>query len=207
MKLNPEELTANGYELLDELGHLDIIPFVQRYLKMKTYYTVLYIAFNLLGFLMILLYFWLNYRAGEISISDGLMYISIGIGLSFTLIPIHEYIHALAYKLMGAKNTSYDANLKKFYFMAMADKFVASKNEFLFVALAPFTVISLFVLIPVLFVPASAALILLGIFLTHTAFCSGDFGLLSYFNYHKDKEIVTYDDKTNRISYFYGRNK
>lgn len=35
--------------------------------------------------------------------------------------------------------------------------------------------------------------------------CSGDFGLLSYFEYHKNKHVVTYDDVENQISYFYGK--
>ena len=34
--------------------------------------------------------------------------------------------------------------------------------------------------------------------------CSGDFGLLSYFEFNKDKQVVTYDDIENKISYFYG---
>jgi len=34
--------------------------------------------------------------------------------------------------------------------------------------------------------------------------CSGDFGLLSYFEYHKDKNVVTYDEIASNTSYFYG---
>jgi hypothetical protein len=45
----------------------------------------------------------------------------------------------------------------------------------------------------------------LSIYLTHTAFCSGDFGLLSYFDFNKDKEVVTYDDRAGKVSYFYGK--
>jgi hypothetical protein len=41
------------------------------------------------------------------------------------------------------------------------------------------------------------------ILFAHTAMCSGDFGLLNYFEFYKDKEIVTYDDVENKISYFY----
>jgi len=60
------------------------------------------------------------------------------LAIAFALIPSHEYIHVLAYKSKGAKNTSCDANLKKFYFMAIAYRFVANKKEFQIVALAPF---------------------------------------------------------------------
>jgi hypothetical protein len=35
--------------------------------------------------------------------------------------------------------------------------------------------------------------------------CSGDFGLLSYFDVHRDKEMVTYDDKAAGRSYFYAK--
>ena len=35
--------------------------------------------------------------------------------------------------------------------------------------------------------------------------CSGDFGLLNYFEFNKEKQIVTYDDVENKISYFYGQ--
>jgi len=48
---------------------------------------------------------------------------------------------------------------------------------------------------------------ILGILLIQTAFTSGDFDLLSYFEFHNDKEIVTYDDKSSKISYFYQKNK
>jgi RNA polymerase sigma factor (sigma-70 family) len=41
--------------------------------------------------------------------------------------------------------------------------------------------------------------------LAHAAMCSGDFGLLSYFEYHKTKQVATYDDVENKISYFYGQ--
>ncbi|MEO5947545.1 MAG: DUF3267 domain-containing protein, partial [Chitinophagaceae bacterium] len=80
----------------------------------------------------------------------------------------------------------------------------ANRKEFQIVALAPFTVITTILLISLFFAGQLWSLTILGILLTHTAFCSGDFGLLSYFDFHKDKEVVTYDDVENKISYFYG---
>jgi hypothetical protein len=43
--------------------------------------------------------------------------------------------------------------------------------------------------------------------LDHMGMCSGDFGLLNYFEIHKDKEVVTYDDLATGLSYFYHREK
>ena len=91
--------------------------------------------------------------------------------------------------------------------MAIADKFVANRKEFFIVALAPFAIISTTLIVLLLFSGQLWTFTILGVLLTHTAFSSGDFGILSYFDYHKNLEIVTYDDKANSISYFYGKQR
>lgn len=207
MKIKPEELPSNGYEMLDQLGHNELIPFVRKYLKKRTPISIFYTCCNILFASAILFWFWKCYGTGNFNLGDGFGNFAYGLAIAFTLIPLHEYIHVMAYKSQGALNTSYDANLKKFYFMALADKFVANKKEFYIVALAPFTVINSVLLICLLFTNQLWTFTILGILLTHTAFSSGDFGLLSYFDFHKEKDLVTYDDIENRISYFYGRPK
>lgn len=207
MKLKPEELTDNGYVLLDSLEHNELIPFINIYIKKRTRFSVIYWLSNLIFIASIIFYFWQNYGSDSFSFGEGLIHCSYGFAIAFLLIPIHEYIHVLAYKSQGADQTSYDVNLKKFYFMAIADKFVASRKEFQIVALAPFVTISTVLLFLLFFVGNLWTFTILGTLLIHTAFCSGDFGLLSYFDFHKNKEVVTCDDKENGISYFYGRIK
>jgi Putative zincin peptidase len=207
MKLSPEELADNGYILLGSLDHKKLIPFVNTYLKKWTRFSVIYLVSNLILIASIIFCFWQNYGSDNFNFGDGLMYFSIGFLIAFLLIPIHEYIHVLAYKSQGADQTSYDYNLKKFYFMAIADKFVASRKEFQIVALAPVVAITTVLLFLLFFAGNLWIFTILGTLLIHTAFCSGDFGLLSYFDFHKDKEVVTYDDKENGISYFYGKTR
>ena len=89
--------------------------------------------------------------------------------------------------------------------MALADKFVANKNEFGIVVLAPFISISMIFLLLLTIASYNWSLTILGILLCHTAMSSGDFALLCYFEFHRDKEVVTYDDVENKISYFYGQ--
>ena len=203
MNLKPNQLQQNGYVLLDSLEHKALIPFIQIYLKKKTFAVIFYWAANMLIFLIILLRLYQFYQPEKFKFGDAIGHLSYGFALAFCLIPIHEYIHVLAYKSQGAKTTSYDVNLKKFYFMAIADKFVANRKEFTVVALAPFVLISFAFLIVFLCVEPLWTFTILGILFTHTACCSGDFGLLSYFEFYKHKKIVTYDDKENGISYFY----
>ena len=130
-----------------------------------------------------------------------------GLLLTFALVPFHELIHGTAYKLLGAKKTSYDVHLKKFYFLAIADKFVTNKREFKIIALAPFLIISLTLLIVSVFMEEPWKVTIFTTLLIHSIACSGDFALLSYFEFNKEKEVVTYDDKENNVSLFYAREK
>jgi hypothetical protein len=207
MKITPEELADNGYVLIDNLEHKELIPFVRTYLKKRTPILLFYTFCNVVFAGIIIYWFWRNYGTDSFNLDNALTHFSYGIVIAFGLIPIHEYIHVLAYKSQGAKNTSYDTNLKKFYFMAIADKFVANKKELRIAALAPFVVITTTLIILSFFTSQLWTFTVFGVLLTHTAFSSGDFGILSYFDFHKEKDIVTYDDKENSISYFYGKKK
>lgn len=205
MKIRPEELTDNGYILLDKLEHNELVPFIRTHIKKRTKYSVFYylsnfIVFGLVGYLFIQ-----GYNLPDYSFGGRFTHFSYGLAIAFSLLPLHEYIHVLAYKSQGATNTSYDANLKKFYFMALADNFVANKKEFEVVALAPFIVITTTLTFLLFLVNTNWTLTISGILLAHTAMCAGDFGLLSYFEFNKEKQTVTYDDVENKISYFYGQ--
>jgi len=121
MKLSPEELTENGYILLDQLGHQELVPFIQTYMKKRTKFSVIYyicnlIIFGLTGYLLVL-----DFNSETYSFAAKFTGFSYGLALAFLLLPLHEYIHVIAYKINGAANTSYDANLRKFYFMALAE--------------------------------------------------------------------------------------
>jgi Putative zincin peptidase len=207
MELKPEELKEHGFILLDSLDHQQLIPFVQKYIKKNTTISWSYTIINIFFFSSIVYWIWSCIYIENIKFLDCFSYLSFGIFFVFLLIPIHEYIHVLAYKSQGAQQTSYDVNWKKFYFMALAHQFIADKTEFHIVALAPFVVITTILGLLLLLVNGLWHFTILGTLLMHTAACSGDFGILSYFYFHKEKDLVTYDDIENKISYFYGKPK
>jgi hypothetical protein len=205
MQISPSELTQNGYLLLDELDHKALVPFVQTYIKKHTWASFCYYLFNLLLFACLIYLFIHPFEGREFSFWQRFTHAGYGMLIAFALLPLHEYIHVLAYRSQGAKNTSYAANLKKFYFMALAHEFVANRKAFKIVALAPFLAISILLTVLLPFANPNWLIILSSALLMHTAMCSGDFGLLSYFEFHKDKEVVTYDDVEKKVSYFYGK--
>lgn len=205
MTIKPNELTGSGYELLNKLEHKELVPFIRTYIKKRTRFSVIYYLANLLALALVVIYFVCGHRLPGYDVGDRFNQFAYGLALAFALVPLHEYIHVLAYRSQGAKHTSIDANLKKLYFMAIADQFVANRKEFQTVALAPFLIINGGMLMLLFFTNTAWSLPITGALLAHTAMCSGDFGLLSYFDFHKHLEVVTYDDVQNKVSYFYGR--
>ena len=204
MKLKPQDLEKNGYELLCSLHHDELIPFLKESFQQKSNMVTWFNRWNIFLLFLICLLFLIDYfLAEDFKWGARFLYLSWGVLLSFLLIPIHEYLHSLAYRYVGARETSYDVNWKKFYFMAMADQFVANYKEFKIVALTPLVFISICFLVLLLFPIGLWKFAFLSLVITHSLFSSGDIAILNYFQRHRDKGLVTYDDKTKRMSYFY----
>ncbi len=120
-----------------------------------------------------------------LTIADGVIHFSMAFLFVALLIPLHEALHAFAYRLLGAKKTSFDVNLKKFYFIALADKFVTNRMELMFVALLPFAVISLSLVTIVFSVPITWAITVLVTFrciqrcVAETSPCSASLSIIT----------------------------
>lgn len=207
MNLAPSQLEENGFVVIDKLDHNELVPFIRKYLKTINLFSLSYYGFNLLFLVIFATKLVLLFSDPVQSKADIILKACLGITYTFVLLPIHELIHAVAYKWVGAPKTTFDANWNKFYFMAVADKFVATRREFILVALAPFTVISLFLALGLFLASALTSLTFASALLFHASCCSGDFGLLSYFEHHKDKEVVTYDDAEKKETWFLFRDR
>ena len=133
----------------------------------------------------------------------------LGIGLLFTfsvLIALHELIHVAAYKLIGAKNLSFGFIWHKFLFFVQSDYEVLNYKQFKFIALAPAVVVGIVSFLGmIIFYNQPPFFFFLPIFAFHSIFCSGDFGLLCFFQNRPELEIVTFDVKSEGKAYFYGK--
>ncbi|MCF6131872.1 DUF3267 domain-containing protein [Flavobacterium wongokense] len=207
MKLAPEQLEENNYVLLEKLEHTLFVQFIKTTFQKTTLYSVIYYLSILTAFCLLLTCCFYYYHTKALNIPMELLYGFIGAIAVIAIIPIHETIHLLVYKLTGAKNTSFDFNLRKFVFLAVADKFVVNEREMKIVALAPFAFITSTLMAIFFFTLPEIKIAILSAIMVHSALCSGDFALASYFNIHRDKEVVTYDDKENKVSYFFAKDK
>ncbi|MGY6561693.1 MAG: DUF3267 domain-containing protein [Luteibaculaceae bacterium] len=203
MRIKPAELDSKGYRLLQQLEHKELIPFVKHNLKKPTPISIFFHSAVLMLLIASLISVYLNIEIKKALIADVIFHYCFGFTIAFLVIPVHEYIHVLVYRYLGAKETSLDYNIKKFYFLALANNFVVNRMEFTLVALAPFVVLNSSLIISLFFVESLWQITLLSALLLHTAMCSGDFGLLNFFYISRNKTLVTYDDTLNKISFFF----
>ena len=202
MKITVEQLDQNEFKLLNAYGPEEVKPFIQSFLKKGTKATAFYVGANILTVLIILGCILLNKQSGL-----AFLYLLAGFIFAIGLIPFHEFLHLLAYKLLGAKKTALKSNIRKFYFIAIADKFVANRKEFQTVVLAPFAVITLGLLFLIVILNSLWMFAVLGTLFIHTIICSGDFALLSFLESNSSNEIITFTDEEKETIYFYEKPK
>ncbi|MBL0340653.1 MAG: DUF3267 domain-containing protein [Bacteroidetes bacterium] len=205
MQVSPKWFEDNGYKLHEVLYHQDLIPFVKNYILKKNIFTFGYLFLNLLFLLLLLTRIIFSLANFQLDFSNTFTFLGFGCALTFLLIPIHEGLHGIAYKMCGAPTVTFAANWKKMYFMAIADKFPIGRKPFLFVGLAPFVIISLLFIFLAATGSPQFQIMYFTVLLVHASMCIGDFALMSYFSEQGDKEVITFDDYENSLTYFYSK--
>lgn len=205
-RLQPDMLQNDpNYELLLVIEHSNLMPFLENYLFSKHRLMRMFWAYNILLFVALVIFAYNDIRNGHIGWTTLLQQFGWGIFLLFTVgIVIHEGIHGLAYKLCGAPKVNFGVNWKRLYFYAIADRFVIDRRQFIFVALAPFVVITLVTIIGILFSDVETRWVLWSVLFFHTNACAGDFAILTFYaQYQTFPNLLTYDDQSDGKSYFY----
>jgi hypothetical protein len=129
------------------------------------------------------------------------------VALFLIVLPIHEFIHGLTFKALGAPKVGYGISWKGGMIYAYAQEFPISMQELKKVAIMPFLVITSVLAILLFVLPAfKSGVVLIQIF--HTLACIGDFLLVKYAIKAAHKNHYTYDDILHeRKTYFYNKKK
>ena len=200
--------TDPGFKLLDKLHYDGIVEFATQYLRKRTRSIKAYLILIIVFFILQWSAFVYGIIVSEMNFISLLKQFLYGLIISMTIvIPLHELIHAIGYFILGARKIRFGAVLKHFAFYAVADDFVANRKGFIFLAISPFVVVSILNIFGFFFVHGYAGYTYISVLFFHATMCAGDFAMLSYFEYHKDKELYTFDDVKNKTSYFYYRKK
>lgn len=203
MNVSPDALSDLGYTLDKALPHDQLVPFVQTYCRKRNPYTIGYWAFNVgLGLLFLVLLF----RQPRAALATSLSQAALGMVLFLlVLLPLHEWLHGLVYKRVGASRVSFVAQWRQLVFYCLADRFVANSTELVVVALTPFVVINTLLIAGMALAAPPLFWTLFGALILHTGGCFGDVGMVSYFYTNRHRNPCTYDDAQLRTSFFFVR--
>ncbi|WP_109487007.1 DUF3267 domain-containing protein [Occallatibacter savannae] len=189
------------FEVIADVAHGDVISFVQPFIFQLSRIPVLYWLLNtaLLGFLV-----W-EWRRTSVPVLEAFSTVCLGMVLGFVvLLPIHEHIHGLAYRLCGANVVRVKYNLRRITALCEAPGAVVSGGHFVFVCLAPLFVLNPLLALPLLFLVKWKAIALVGgALLLHTGACSGDIGLVNFVWQHRGQRLFTYDDGELQRAFFF----
>jgi len=199
-KPTPEELQESGdYEKLQDLDHNEMVPFLLENLKNRNPVNAFF-KHGTMILIALILFVWIGRW------NTTLFFAGLGVGLIFTFtvgLILHELLHLLVYKILGAKKTRLKLLLDQGAVAAVADQFVVSEKEFYWLAFTPFAVLTIAGLIA-LFMTTGWVFYAVSFFLIiHTTACIGDFSLAGYMYENRHRTIYTFDDVENDKSYFF----
>jgi hypothetical protein len=186
-----------------ELDFNEMIPFVLSNIKKRGLFPLLYLFYNTASLIFII--FFVAYGINEGSMKAGKILGQIVAGIlvgSILVIPPHEILHGMAYRILGARKIRFGIDLRQFIFYVTADRFPISRKELAFLALTPFVVINIVVIGFTALWAQQFILFSSFILLSHNIMCIGDFAMIGY-AYSIKKELITYDDPQEKRSYFY----
>jgi len=199
-KPTPEELRElEKYKKLEDLDHNEMVPFILNNLKNHNPINAAF-KHGTMILIAVVLFTWI----GRWDASA--FFIGLGAGVIFTFtigVLIHELLHLLVYKILGAKKTRLKMLWSQGAVAAVADQFVVSEKEFYWLAFTPFVVlttaglVALFLTYGWVFYAASFFLVI------HTTACIGDFSLAGYMYENRGRSIYTFDDIENDRSFFF----
>jgi hypothetical protein len=189
------------YELLLELDHATIAGQIKKYLFSISLIALAYWGLNLLVFGWILLQWW---HAG-LSLLEGFPFVSLGMVTAWiALLPVHEHVHAAAYRIVGAHQVRVHYTLRTLSAYCVADGSVVGGRAFAWVCLAPFIILNTALLVVLLALPPGPLrLAFSGGLLLHIGATSGDVAFLNFVWRWRHRQIWTYDDDARAKSFFF----
>ncbi len=210
MRLAPKDLIDNPeFELLFRLEHKNAKAFVKEQLRHKSKLTKRYLWYQFSMATLLTALIFCGLILWYVKSAIAMLFVAGAFCFSFTLlIFFHEMLHGLAFLLLGFNKISFGGDLRKFVFYVQTDQQVISRQQFYILALFPLVIIKIMTVVAIVITIITHSpwfwfwMIIMAI---HSFFCAGDIGLLSFFNHNRDKELFTFDSKTEKSSYFYQR--
>jgi len=195
---------TNKYELIDVVKYNDLLPFLIKYIKPGSSVMWLFYLINIIFLVLVCYFIVCNFINHYITFLSLLNYFGLAGLITIASIPVHELLHGLAFKILGAGKLTFGANIRHFMFYVTSHRFVLNKAQFYFLALAPFVVVSVLCISFLFYESFTIRWIAANVLFAHATCCVGDFALMSYFQINcRNRKGYTYDDVPSMTSYFF----
>ena len=192
------------FRLITSVEHENVVPFVFSYIWKKNKVTYLYFGANIIFLAYLLRIITFQMIPGSWDAVTTLWQLFLGFILyPVLLVPVHEGIHGLVYLFEGATKIKFGADLKQYIFYVTADHFVLNRKSFYKLAFTPFIFLSLALATASFYIQPPYSWGFSLCLLAHGTMCIGDFALASLFAENPEKEIYTYDQASEKTSFFY----
>jgi len=203
MALKVEDLEdPSKFRQIEVIQYEDLIQFVLDYVKRISAVTIFFWSVCII-FLGTAIRIRLNI-AGYFTVSEILLHSILGLVIMPVLcIPVHELFHIIPYYFSGARKIRVGMDLKQYLFYVTAHRHVLPPMHFRIVALLPFLLITVALIILIFFLPGLWKWSLSIFLFVHTTMCAGDFALLNFYCLRKGRRIYTWDDADKKTAYFY----
>jgi len=200
MRYSTEDLDNNKeFTKIAEVPYSELVAFIFKYLKNVTFVTFSFWAFCVISLLLAIV-IRINIPSGLTAFFHSLLGFIL---MPVLVIPLHELLHIIPYYLTGAGNIRTGMDMKQFFFYVTAHRYVAGPAQFILVALIPFLVISLTLIILIIGLSGAWKWSLSAFLFVHTTMCAGDVALMNFYFLNRKKKIYTWDDADEKVAYFY----
>lgn len=188
------------------LKHDELLFFVLGWLKKKSWFILLFFALNILFaaawiFNTAFIVLWGNSGIGFQALIFGISCLFFFV----FLIPVHEIIHLLSMKFLGARNTFLKPNLKHFMVYAGSHLHVSNSKQYLVIALLPFFIVTFLLCTLLFYLKSDIRPAIWFLLFLHTNGCAGDVAIANFFYFNRDKDIFSYDNQNLKESYFFSK--
>lgn len=198
---SPETLwDRSRYDLIWTLSHKDVAETLRPFMLARSWIGVAHVAVNLGAFAVLAI----AWRRSQLPGFDTFSNAGLGFLMGFfLLLPLHEWLHARAYRGVGATDVRVVYQWRSLTAYCVADRFVARRRELAAVCVAPFAVLNPILAVVALQASGAWSVLVAGALVLHTAACSGDFALLNWLWLRGSPSTFSYDDRAEGASYFF----
>jgi hypothetical protein len=187
------------FHCVESIDHEDLASEMRRIFRWKSMFTAVYILLNII--VLALAGWFLASSPAPFDVAFGEIGLGFFVGYVM-LMPLHEYVHAAAYRLFGATGVSVHYRLRTLTAYCLADRCVVEGWPFVGVCLAPLIVLNLLLALLYWEIPAVRGGLCGGLIL-HTAAATGDVALANLVWERRASRMWTYDDSAAKRTYFY----